>query len=183
VHDRLAAQEYEGPVSRLRSGAVVRSWPVPPFRIYHQRRPGEMLIVRVSPDASAHHPIVAARRQAKCSCDATAMALTWGMLGSSIRTWKVPNFALGPAGEVADVDDKNMRRRRSRRHNFRSLRRPHDCASHWDQLTCGTDRSVPTGIKYSTLLPFAHASLLPRTHPPRPSLSPQSRPSLPPLLR
>lgn len=34
--ERLAAQGFEGPVSRLRSGAVVRSWAVPPFRIYYQ---------------------------------------------------------------------------------------------------------------------------------------------------
>lgn len=45
--DRLAAQEFEGPQSRLHSGAVVRSWPVRPFRIYYQRHPGELLIVRV----------------------------------------------------------------------------------------------------------------------------------------
>jgi plasmid stabilization system protein ParE len=45
--ERLAAQEFEGPVSRLRSGAVVRSWAVPPFRIYYQRHPAELLIVRV----------------------------------------------------------------------------------------------------------------------------------------
>lgn len=45
--DRLAAQEFEGPVSRLRSGALVRSWAVPPFRIYYQRHPAELLIVRV----------------------------------------------------------------------------------------------------------------------------------------
>jgi plasmid stabilization system protein ParE len=45
--DRLAAQEFDGPVSRLRSGAVVRSWAVPPFRIYYQRHPDELLIVRV----------------------------------------------------------------------------------------------------------------------------------------
>ena len=45
--DRLADREFEGPVSRLRSGAVVRSWSVPPFRIYYQRRPDELLIVRV----------------------------------------------------------------------------------------------------------------------------------------
>lgn len=44
---RLAAQEFDGPVSRLRSGAVVRSWGVPPFRVYYQRHPGELLIVRV----------------------------------------------------------------------------------------------------------------------------------------
>ena len=45
--ERLAAQEFEGPVSRLRSGAVVRSWSVPPFRIYYQRHTNELLIVRV----------------------------------------------------------------------------------------------------------------------------------------
>ena len=45
--DRLAAQEFEGPISRLRSGVVVRSWAVPPFRIYYQRHSDELLIVRV----------------------------------------------------------------------------------------------------------------------------------------
>lgn len=46
--EHLAAQHFEGPVSRLRSGAVVRSWAVAPFRIYYQRRrPDELLIVRV----------------------------------------------------------------------------------------------------------------------------------------
>ena len=45
--ERLAAQEFEGPVSRLRSGAHVRSWAMPQFRIYYQRHSGELLIVRV----------------------------------------------------------------------------------------------------------------------------------------
>ena len=45
--ERLAAREFDGPVSRLRSGAVVRNWGVPPFRIYYQRHPDELLIVRV----------------------------------------------------------------------------------------------------------------------------------------
>jgi plasmid stabilization system protein ParE len=45
--DRLAAHEFDGPVSRLRSGDVVRSWAVPPFRIYYQRHSDELLIVRV----------------------------------------------------------------------------------------------------------------------------------------
>ena len=45
--ERLADREFEGPVSRLRSGTVVRSWGVPPFRIYYQRHPDELLIVRV----------------------------------------------------------------------------------------------------------------------------------------
>lgn len=44
---RLADREFEGPVSRLRWGAVVRSWAVPPFRIYYQRHPDELLILRV----------------------------------------------------------------------------------------------------------------------------------------
>jgi plasmid stabilization system protein ParE len=45
--ERLAGREFEGPASRLRSGALVRSWSVPPFRIYYQRHPEELLIVRV----------------------------------------------------------------------------------------------------------------------------------------
>ena len=45
--ERLAAQEFDGPVPRLRSGALVRSWAVAPFRIYYQRQPDELLIVRV----------------------------------------------------------------------------------------------------------------------------------------
>jgi plasmid stabilization system protein ParE len=45
--DRLADKEFDGPVSRLRSGAVVRSWAVPPFRIHYQRHPDELLIVRM----------------------------------------------------------------------------------------------------------------------------------------
>ena len=44
---RLADREFEGPVSRLRSGAVVRSRGEPPVRIYYQRRPDELLIIRV----------------------------------------------------------------------------------------------------------------------------------------
>jgi plasmid stabilization system protein ParE len=43
----LADRQFEGPVSRLRSGAIVRSWSVPPFRIYYQRHPDELLILRV----------------------------------------------------------------------------------------------------------------------------------------
>jgi plasmid stabilization system protein ParE len=45
--ERLADREFEGPASRLRSGAVVRSWGVTPFRIYYQRHFDELLIVRV----------------------------------------------------------------------------------------------------------------------------------------
>jgi len=45
--ERLASRQFDGPVSRLRSGIVVQSWAVPPFRIYYQRHPDELLIVRV----------------------------------------------------------------------------------------------------------------------------------------
>ena len=45
--EHLAAGEFEGPVTRLRSGSLVRSWPVPPFRIYYQRQPSVLLILRV----------------------------------------------------------------------------------------------------------------------------------------
>ena len=45
--ERLADREFEGPVSTLRSSAVVRSWGVPPFRIYYQRHPDELLILPV----------------------------------------------------------------------------------------------------------------------------------------
>jgi plasmid stabilization system protein ParE len=54
--ERLADHEFEGPVSRLRSGAVVRSWGVPPFRIYYQRHPDELVILRVY--HQARKPIV-----------------------------------------------------------------------------------------------------------------------------
>ena len=45
--ERLADRDFDGPVSHLRSGVVVRSWGVPPFRIYYQRHPDELLILRV----------------------------------------------------------------------------------------------------------------------------------------
>ena len=32
---RLAEGDFEGPEQRLRSGAIVRSWPVPPYRVYY----------------------------------------------------------------------------------------------------------------------------------------------------
>jgi plasmid stabilization system protein ParE len=54
--ERLSGREFDGPVSQLRSGALVRSWPVPPFRIYYQRLADELLIVRVY--HQARRPIV-----------------------------------------------------------------------------------------------------------------------------
>lgn len=45
--ERLAAGEFEGPLSRLKSGSLVRNWPVPPFRIYYQREADELVVLRV----------------------------------------------------------------------------------------------------------------------------------------
>ena len=45
--ERLADRQFDGPLSRLRAGAAVRSWGVPPFRIYYQRHPDELVILRV----------------------------------------------------------------------------------------------------------------------------------------
>jgi plasmid stabilization system protein ParE len=45
--ERLADGEFEGPELRLRSGAVVRSWPAAPYRIYYQRAAAMLRIVRI----------------------------------------------------------------------------------------------------------------------------------------
>ena len=37
--DRLAAGSFDGPEHRLYNGQLVRSWPVPPVRVYYQRVP------------------------------------------------------------------------------------------------------------------------------------------------
>lgn len=44
---RLDELPIEGPEARLSNGALVRSWPVPPFRVYYQRRGVDVLIVRL----------------------------------------------------------------------------------------------------------------------------------------
>ena len=44
---RLAEGDFEGPQRRLYSGAVVRSWPVSPYRIYYQREDDILRIVRI----------------------------------------------------------------------------------------------------------------------------------------
>ena len=44
---RLAEGDFEGPQRRLRSGAFVRSWPVPPYRIYYQRDEDALRIIRI----------------------------------------------------------------------------------------------------------------------------------------
>jgi hypothetical protein len=61
--DRLAAQQFEGPISRLRSGVVVRSWAVLPFRIYYERHSDEIVDPpRLPPNAATDHAIGKAGR-------------------------------------------------------------------------------------------------------------------------
>jgi plasmid stabilization system protein ParE len=45
--DKLARRDFDGPEQALHTGHLVRSWPVPPIRIYYQRRPDALWIVRL----------------------------------------------------------------------------------------------------------------------------------------
>ncbi len=45
--NKLAARDFEGPESTLRTGQRVRSWPVPPLRIYYQRHADELHVLRI----------------------------------------------------------------------------------------------------------------------------------------
>jgi len=43
----LAEGGLDGPRSKLRLGAEVRSWPVPPFRIYYRREADKLHVLRI----------------------------------------------------------------------------------------------------------------------------------------
>lgn len=45
--EKLSAGGFEGPQQRLRTGELVRSWLVPPFRIYYQRRQDALHVLRI----------------------------------------------------------------------------------------------------------------------------------------
>ena len=47
VIDLLAEGGLDGPLSRLRSRVEVRSWPVPPFRVFYRREPDTLIVVRI----------------------------------------------------------------------------------------------------------------------------------------
>ncbi len=47
VIDKLAAGDFDGPEQTLASGDVVRSWPVPPVRIYYQRQADACWVLRI----------------------------------------------------------------------------------------------------------------------------------------
>ena len=43
----LANGGLDGPRSRFRSGLEVRSWPVPPFRIFYRRETDQLRVLRI----------------------------------------------------------------------------------------------------------------------------------------
>jgi plasmid stabilization system protein ParE len=45
--DKLAAGEFDGPEHALSSGESVRSWPLPPVRIYYQRQTDAFWVLRI----------------------------------------------------------------------------------------------------------------------------------------
>jgi plasmid stabilization system protein ParE len=47
VIDSLAGGDFEGPVSELTTGERVRSWAVPPVRVYYQRHDAALWILRI----------------------------------------------------------------------------------------------------------------------------------------
>jgi toxin ParE1/3/4 len=47
IIDLLAEGGLDGPLSKLRSGIEVRSWPVPPLRIFYRREADTLIIVRI----------------------------------------------------------------------------------------------------------------------------------------
>jgi plasmid stabilization system protein ParE len=54
--EQLADGEFEGPEQTLLSGEAVRSWAVPPLRIYYQREAGTLRVLRIY--HQARRPIV-----------------------------------------------------------------------------------------------------------------------------
>ncbi len=56
VIDKLARDEFDGPEQTLLSGEVVRSWPVPPLRVYYQRQRSALWVLRIY--HQAQRPIV-----------------------------------------------------------------------------------------------------------------------------
>ena len=47
IIDLLAEGGLDGPLSTLRSGVEVRSWPVPPLRIFYRRESDQLHVLRI----------------------------------------------------------------------------------------------------------------------------------------
>jgi len=53
--ERLASGLVEGPEAVLRDGRTVRTWSVPPYKVYYRRTKDELVVVRIY--HSARKPI------------------------------------------------------------------------------------------------------------------------------
>lgn len=47
IVDQLAASDFDGPEQQLTSGERVRSWAVPPVRVYYQRQDDALWVLRI----------------------------------------------------------------------------------------------------------------------------------------
>lgn len=47
IIDQLAAGDFDGPEQELTSGEQVRSWAVPPVRVYYQRQEDALWVLRI----------------------------------------------------------------------------------------------------------------------------------------
>lgn len=47
IIDKLAAGDFDGPEQELTSGERVRSWAVPPVRVYYQRQEDALWVLRI----------------------------------------------------------------------------------------------------------------------------------------
>jgi plasmid stabilization system protein ParE len=56
IVDKLARGDFEGPEQELTTGEIVRSWPVPPVRVYYQRHADMFWVLRIY--HQAQEPIV-----------------------------------------------------------------------------------------------------------------------------
>ena len=43
--ERLAREEFDGPEQCLKTGLIVRSWPLPPYRLFYRRRDGVLEVM------------------------------------------------------------------------------------------------------------------------------------------
>ncbi len=46
--ERLSEVDLDGPEDQLLDGRWVRSWPVPPMRVYYERRGGDLWVLQVT---------------------------------------------------------------------------------------------------------------------------------------
>lgn len=54
--EQLDRRDFDGPLVTLRTGEQVRSWPLPPYRVYYQREHDTLTVLRVF--HQARQPIV-----------------------------------------------------------------------------------------------------------------------------